>query len=80
MNNGGTDNGRESGTGQETPTVCVHVPPRFLLCLADHCVTVSRPVPLSRIVGSPSVPTGGALAGWLRCWYGAAYRSQVCAP
>ena len=30
-----TDNGRESGTGQDTPTVCVHVPSRFRLRLAD---------------------------------------------
>jgi hypothetical protein len=44
----GTD-GRESGTGQDTPTVCVHVPPRFPLRPAGHCGTLSRPVPVSRI-------------------------------
>jgi len=76
MDNGGTDNRRKSGTGQDTPTVCVHVPPRFQLRLAGHSVTMSGPVPLSRIEGSPSVPTGGALAGRFRCWYCAAHRSQ----
>jgi hypothetical protein len=58
-----TDNGRESGTGQDTPTVYVHVPPRFPLRLAGHSVTMSRPVPLSRIGGSPFVSTVGMLAG-----------------
>jgi hypothetical protein len=70
--------GRESGTGQDTPTVCVHVPSRFRLRLAGHSGTMSRPVPLSRIWGSPSVPTGVALAGWLR-WYCAVHRWQGCA-
>jgi hypothetical protein len=58
MDNGGTNYGRESGTGQDTPKVCVHVSPRFPLRLAGHSVTMSRPVPLSRIWSSPSVPTG----------------------
>jgi hypothetical protein len=44
----GTD-GRESGTGQDTPTVCVHVPPRLPLRPAGQGGTLSRPVPLSRI-------------------------------
>jgi hypothetical protein len=79
MDNGGMDNGRESGTGPDTPTVCVHVPPRLPLRLAGHSVTMSRPVLLSRIGGSPSVPTDEALAGWLR-WYCAAHRPQRCAP
>jgi hypothetical protein len=80
MDNGGTNYGRESGTGQDTPKVCVHVPPRFPLRLAGHSVTMSRPVPLSRIWGSPLVPPGVALTGWLRCWYCAVHRSQGCAP
>ena len=50
MSKNTTDTGRESGTGQDTPTVCVHVPPRFPLRRAGHSVTMSRPVPLSRIV------------------------------
>jgi hypothetical protein len=37
--------GRGSGTGQDTPTVCVHVPPRFPLRQAGHSGTLSRPVP-----------------------------------
>jgi hypothetical protein len=41
--------GRQSGTGQDTPLGCVHVPPRFPLRRAGHGVTLSRPVPLSRI-------------------------------
>ena len=56
--------GRESGTGQDTPKVCVHVPPRFPLRLAGHGGTLSRPVPLSRM-GHPGWPAVGAprLAG-----------------
>lgn len=80
MHNDGTDNGRESGTGQDTPMVCVHVPPRLQLHLEGHRVTMSRPVSLFRIGGSPWVPIGGALARWLRYWYCAAHRSQGCAP
>ncbi len=60
--------------------VCVHVPPLFPLRLAGHSVTMSRPVPLSRIGGSPLAPTDGALLGWLRCWSCAAHRSQGSAP
>ena len=63
MSKNTTDNGRESGTGQDTPTVCVHVPPRFPLRLAGHSGTMSRPVPLSRIGGSRFVSTVGMLAG-----------------
>lgn len=48
VNDAGTD-GRESGTGQDTPKVCVHVPPCFLLRPAGHAGTLSRRVPLSRI-------------------------------
>jgi hypothetical protein len=48
MVDGGMDNGRESGTGRDTPTVCVHVPHRFPMPFAGHSVTMSRPVPLSR--------------------------------
>jgi hypothetical protein len=44
----GTD-GRVSGTGQDTPKVCVHVPPRFPLRPTGHAGTLSRPVPLSRL-------------------------------
>jgi hypothetical protein len=44
----GTD-GRESGTGQDTPKVCVHVPPRCPLRRAGDGGTLSCPVPLSRI-------------------------------
>jgi hypothetical protein len=67
MVDGGMDNGRVSGTGQDTPTVYVHVPHRFPMPLAGHSVTMSRPVPLSRIGGSV---TGGALrAGLLSRWY-----------
>jgi hypothetical protein len=36
-------------TGQDTPKVCVHVPPRFALRPVGHCGTLSCPVPLSRI-------------------------------
>jgi hypothetical protein len=43
--------GRESGTGQDTPKVCVRVPPRFPLRPTGHARTLSRPVPLSRILG-----------------------------
>ncbi len=46
-NTTGTD-GRESGTGQDTPKVCVHVPPRRPLRHAGHGGTLSCPVPLSR--------------------------------
>ena len=63
MSKNTTDTGRESGTGQDTPTVCVHVPPRFPVRRAGHSVTMSRPVPLSRIGGSPFVSTTGVLAG-----------------
>jgi hypothetical protein len=55
----GTD-GRESGTGQDTPKVCVHVPPRPQLRPVGHWGTLSRPVPLS---GRPAWPAEGALAG-----------------
>jgi hypothetical protein len=48
--------GRESGTGQDTPKVCVHVPPRFPLRPTGHDGTLSRPVPLSRILGRPCWP------------------------
>jgi hypothetical protein len=41
-------NGQESGTGQDTPKVCVRVPLGFLLHQAGHGGTLSRPVPLSR--------------------------------
>ena len=44
---------RESGTGQDTPKVCVPVPPRFPIRPAGHSGTLSRHVPLSHI-------------GWLR--------------
>jgi hypothetical protein len=50
-------NGRESGTGQDTPKVCVHVPPRIPLRPTGQGGTLSRPVPLSRIGGLPSVLT-----------------------
>jgi hypothetical protein len=63
MSRNTTDTGRESGTGQDTPTGCVHVPPRCPLRLAGHSVTMSRPVPLSRIGGSPFISTVGMLAG-----------------
>ena len=42
--------------------VRVHVPRRLPLRLAGHSVTMSGPVPLSRIRGSPSVPTDGVCA------------------
>jgi hypothetical protein len=43
----GTDR-RQSGTGQDTPKVCVHVPPRTPLRPSGHGGTLSRPAPLSR--------------------------------
>jgi hypothetical protein len=50
MANAAWTDGRESGTGQDTPKVCVHVPPRRPLRNPGHCGTLSRPVPLSRTV------------------------------
>jgi len=44
----GTD-GRVSGTGQDTPKVCVLSCPVFPLRPAGQDGTMSRPVPLSRI-------------------------------
>jgi AAA domain/Bifunctional DNA primase/polymerase, N-terminal len=48
MANATRTDGRVSGTGQDTPTVCVHVPPRFPLRPSGQCGTMSCPVPLSR--------------------------------
>jgi hypothetical protein len=59
MANAAGPDGRESGTGQDTPTVCVHVPPRFSLRRAGHGGTLSRPVRMSRI-GYPTWPALGA--------------------
>ncbi len=50
------------GIGQDTPQVCLRVPPRRPLCPAGHGGTLSRPVPLSR-VGRPAWGGQGALAG-----------------
>jgi hypothetical protein len=80
MDDRGTDNRRESGTGQDTPTVCVHVRHRSPIRLTGHSATMSRPVLLSRVGDAPSAPMGAALAGWLRYRSGAVHRPQECAP
>jgi hypothetical protein len=48
MANATWTDGRESGTGQDTPKVCVLSRPASTLRRAGHAGTLSRPVPLSR--------------------------------
>jgi hypothetical protein len=47
MANATWTDGRESGTGQDTPKVCVLSRPASTLRRAGHAGTLSRPVPLS---------------------------------